>query len=165
MRARITVVMAWALAVVLGGCAQTATGTTGTASADADQAWLRLTACIRANGMPDWPDPTRGPDGQLGFPADSPHTTPRVQYSCRSQFAQLPATAETGTPMPVDIPAALRFAACLRAHGFPHWPDPDADGRYQLSQVGAPNIAIKRVLTNPPAPCRVLVPLGGIRVS
>jgi len=149
------------LVVALAGCARTPAGAAATG---ADQLWLRLTACIRAHGMPDWPDPTPGPDGHLGFPADAPRTTQQVQDSCRSLFAQVPAGEQTGTPMPVDVPAALRFAACLRTHGLPGWPDPDSSGRFPLDRLGS-STAVKRALTSPPAACRALIPPGGIRVA
>jgi hypothetical protein len=149
------------LVVAVAGCARTPAGA---AANGEDQLWLRLTACIRAHGMPDWPDPTPGPDGRLGFPGDAPRTTQQVQDACRSLFAQVPANEQTGTPMPADVPGALRFAACLRTHGFPGWPDPDSSGRFPLDRLG-PSSAVKRALTSPPAACRSLVPQGGVRVS
>ena len=31
-----------------------------------------------------------------------------------------------------DIQMALKFSQCMRAHGLPDWPDPQADGSYRL---------------------------------
>ncbi len=28
---------------------------------------VRFSECLRSNGLPDWPDPTVGPDGSPGF--------------------------------------------------------------------------------------------------
>ena len=129
-------------------------------------AWHQVTACIRANGMPGWPDPSVGPGGRLGFPADAPRTTDRVQRACARQFAALP-PADTATAAPMsshDLTMLVRLAQCLRAHGYPTWPDPGPDGRFPSATL----IAIpgaKAALSGPPLSCRSLVPQAGIHVA
>jgi hypothetical protein len=145
------------------------TGCAGQSSAPTDQTaqnalWLRITRCIRDNGMPSWPDPVANASGQLSFPADAPRTTTQVQTACRSLFAELPpASQDTGHPIsPSDLAKLTAFARCLRIHGFPSWPDPDQTGSFD----GIPNVpSVKTVLTHPPAACRSFVPQEGIHVS
>ena len=151
------------LTAVVAGCAPAAARTAdqGTHA----QAWQRVTDCIRRNGQPDWPDPTPGPDGRLGFPDDAPRTTARVQSACRAEFAALgPGPTSSPAPLPAaDIGRLVQLARCLRTHGLPGWPDPGSDGRFPASAVDQPGA--KQVLLSPPAACRSLVPAGGIRVA
>jgi hypothetical protein len=123
-------------------------------------------AASQANGMPSWPDPSVGPGGRLEFPADAPRTTDRVQRACARQFAAL-SPADTATAAPTsghDLAMLVQFAQCLRAHGYPTWPDPGPDGRFPYATL----IAIpggKAALGGPPLSCRSLVPQGGIHVA
>jgi hypothetical protein len=155
---------AFVLGTCLTGCSRDSAGK-GTDPAAA--AWAAVTSCIRTNGMPDWPDPTVGSDGQLGFPEDAPHTTQRVQQACAAQFAALPVRS-TASPLPTssaDMALLFRLAQCLRLHGYPSWPDPGPDGRFAYSAIsGFPDG--KRVLTgHGPDACRTFVPPGGIHVA
>jgi hypothetical protein len=129
-------------------------------------AWQAVTTCIRENGMPDWPDPVVGPDGQLGFPSDAPRTSEHVQQACGSEFAALPAsgTATAAPTSAADLTRLLAYARCLRLTGYPGWPDPGPDGRFPPSVLSSvPDV--KRLLVHPPAACRGLVPAGGIHVA
>ena len=145
---------------VLSACSS-GSGTPSAADSE-DQVWLAITQCIRAHGMPQWPDPVTGPDGHLMFPADAPRTTPQGQAACRALFDQLPADAgATPPPSAADIAKLRRFAVCLRHNGVPDWPDPDASGNF----VNVPaSVDVKTLLKNIPAPCRADVPADGLHV-
>jgi hypothetical protein len=54
--------------------------------------------------------------------------------SCGSILDQLPPSARTSAA-PTDIPALLRYAQCMRRHGFPDWPDPKSDGTFPAAQL------------------------------
>jgi hypothetical protein len=71
-----------------------------------------------------------------------------------------PKHATTGNPAGGIAAAAYRFAACMRAHGYPTFPNP------KVSQhPGGASIAIKVVgpgpKAGPPKPCRGILP--GVR--
>jgi len=162
---RLALVVLILLAVVtVASCASG--GPTAAAGGAQAQAWQAVTACIRSHGMPEWPDPTVGPDGQLGFPVDAPHTTDLVQRACAAQFEAL-SVRSTATAAPMssrDLSLLVRLAQCLRSHGFPTWPDPGPDGRFPYPAISAlPNL--KQVLRQPPLACRSLVPQGGLHVA
>jgi hypothetical protein len=156
-------------AFALATAALAACGTSGAAggtNGSQDTPWRAVTACIRANGMPNWPDPTAGPDGQLGFPPDAPRTTDRVQHACAGQFAALsvPDTATAAPTSSRDLALLVRYAQCLRMHGFPTWPDPGPDGRFPYAAISAlPDV--KQAISRPPSDCQSFVPQGGIHVS
>jgi hypothetical protein len=37
------------------------------------------------------------------------------------------------TPNASDLPKLRQFAACMREHGLPDWPDPNADGTFPIA--------------------------------
>lgn len=104
-----------------------------------------LSRCMRANGVPDFPDPREGPNGGgVGFPGGlivessgqmmvmgQPFAGPAVahaQQACKQYLAP-------GGPGPT-IPegqrvAALAHAACMRDHGLSSFPDPTFNGGNQ----------------------------------
>ncbi|HEY2161189.1 MAG TPA: hypothetical protein VGH24_07785 [Solirubrobacteraceae bacterium] len=107
--------------------------------------------CMRAHGVPNFPDP--GSNGSGGMVIQARAGTPQnvtvngvsvnapafrsAMQTCRSK---LPGG---GTPPPLSASrkaAILKFAQCMRAHGLTNFPDPafQADGRIGLT-VGAKN--------------------------
>ena len=106
------------------------TGSLGAARAAID--------CARRHGMPNVPDPVIGANGQVTFPGGAPTPTPEVQSACA---AQIRAAQAAGATLPSvsssDMRALLRWAACKRAHGLPHWPDPSAQGVFHVKSADA----------------------------
>lgn len=159
---KISSVAALVLALLVSGCANPAPSSGAPAAENA--IWVQITRCIRDNGMANWPDPVPDSTGRLGFPADAPRTSVRVQNACRSLFAELPPAAQdTGRPISASGLAELvSLARCLRHHGYPQWPDPDQTGVFRpVTEIAG----LKSVLLHPPAACRGLVPQEGIHVS
>lgn len=112
--------------------AQISTTTTSTsasaASAKPDPA--AFSRCMRAHGVPRFPDPTSNGDLQLrvgpGTGIDPQSATFRAAQRACQHFMP------TRTPSPAQqkaaLDAALKFSACMRAHGLPKFPDPQAVG-------------------------------------
>ena len=98
---------------------------TGHASSDP----LAYSRCMRSNGVPNYPDPSRGtvlPDG-----------LPKVAFQelgvSSSQFAAAESAcahllpnggASTAAASQQTLSDVVRFSACMRSHGVPNWPDP-----------------------------------------
>jgi hypothetical protein len=93
-----------------------------------------LAGCFRAHGLPDFPDPVVEHDGVAQFPDSAPRTSPSVQQACRAIADRLPATYTDGSPVlsAAKYRLLLRFAGCVRANGFPDWPDPTTRGQFLL---------------------------------
>ena len=86
---------------------------------------------MRAHGVPNFPDP----DGQGNFPAlnqqalgVSKQTSLAAQHSCGYLLSHGggPATPQQRQH---KLAFALEVARCLRAHGYPSFPDPTASGQ------------------------------------
>jgi hypothetical protein len=87
---------------------------------------LKYAQCMRANGVPDFPDPvdggfhiTSGPGSDLdpGSPQFAAADTACKAYSPEDQAGGGPAN-------PSAQAAALKYSACMRSHGVPSFPDP-----------------------------------------
>lgn len=125
-----------ALAVLTSGCgssstppavASLASPTPSTsASATSSNDVLAYPRCMRAHGLPDFPDP------RPGVPLDVRQFDPRsttfkaADHACLSTRPK-----QQGGPPAKDT--LLAFARCMRAHGMPDFPDPQADGDLIIS--------------------------------
>jgi len=126
----------------LGGCtapgrSQAAPATT--AQPDRVAVWRELIRCVRANGMPNLPDPQFDQSGEPQFPGGTPDPPERARRACEPILDRLPPEASSAPrnneyqPTAADVPALLRFARCMREHGLAEFPDPAADGRFKFS--------------------------------
>lgn len=101
--------------------------------------------CARKHGMPGVPDPVLGPDGQVTFPGGTPQPTPAVRSACAAQIRLAEATSDTLPNVSAsDMQALLRWAACMRAHGLPRWPDPNAQGVFHVKSADAGTLATSK---------------------
>jgi len=94
--------------------------------------------CARKHGMPGVPDPVLGANGQVTFPSGAPTPTPEVQKACAAQIRLAEASSSTLPNVSAsDMQALLSWAACMRAHGLPRWPDPNAQGVFHVKSADA----------------------------
>jgi hypothetical protein len=137
-RAAVGVGLGVLLLAGLAGCSASgdsagATTTTTSGQQAAAAVWRELVRCARANGMPNLPDPQIDSNGRANFPNGTPEPPASVRRACQSIYDRLPPSArgdEEERPPP-DIQALLRFARCMREHGVPDFPDPDAEGNFR----------------------------------
>ena len=109
----------------------------GTGSAHAD-AFLGLAKCIRANGVPSFPDPGGAHGGGIAI-TGGPPTGPGAMITVNGVSVSGPAFRHAmnacrnhfpngGHPSAQQIAqlraSALTMARCMRAHGVPDFPDP-----------------------------------------
>ncbi len=136
------VVMAVLLAVLavlagLAGCSSApgSGSSTATTTVEDTAAVLReLVQCARAHGMPNLPDPQIDANGQPHWPGgEPPAPTESVMRACRSIIDRLPAQPAGEGGDAANVQALIRFAGCIRDHGFPGFPDPQPDGKFSAS--------------------------------
>jgi hypothetical protein len=168
------VAVAAGLAVALAACGAsggtTAAGGSGTSALQQERAVLHQYAnCVRSHGYPNFPDPQANAQGISlvgGTPQDKQAAT-QTKGACAGLLNRLPA-ASGGQQPPLtatQLRQARLFAACMRSHGLPVWPDPRPDGSYSLA--GTPYQAMGKsgpVLAGLQA-CRQYETFGGIRES
>jgi hypothetical protein len=109
------------LATACGGGGHPAAG--AGSGVTAYQKALSYTRCMRSHGVPGFPDPTS--QGTFLPTGIDPHS-PQVQSAMRTCHHLLPAGRgqRTAAQQQQVEDSALKFAACIRAHGIPGFPDP-----------------------------------------
>jgi hypothetical protein len=103
-----------------------------------------FSACMRKNGVPNFPDPDRsgqfritgGQDksGRFGVDTNAPQFS-KARQACRRL------EPNGGKPDPQEVARmqqqALKFSQCMRAHGVPKFPDPQfRSGGGTLMKIG-----------------------------
>lgn len=89
---------------------------------------LAFSRCMRAHGVTNFPDPSRGPGGGIALQVQGNPNSPTfksAQSACRSL---LPNHGTGPALTPQQRQQALAFSRCVRAHGVPNFPDPDFSG-------------------------------------
>jgi hypothetical protein len=157
-RPLIVVVLVSLIAVLGAGCgSNTATGAASSANAAGSGAGsgtaskgvstqatkrekaVKFAECVRAHGVPHFPDPDA--TGNFNFGVDvSAATFTAAVNACKA--LQPPGTL-SGHRSPRQQSAALKFAKCVRAHGVPDFPDP-VNGQplintYRIPSSNSPN--------------------------
>ena len=96
--------------------------------------------CMRSHGVSDFPDPTPSQGGGVAFQisggsgSDLNHNNPRFRaadHACRSLLA---GGVEPPAPSAQKIAAEVEWARCMRSHGLPSFPDPNAQGALDSSR-------------------------------
>ncbi len=83
---------------------------------------LAFAECMRAHGVPGFPDPSNGQFNLAGINQDSPQFA-HAGGICGSSGGN------TGASQQVEIATqGLNFARCMRGHGVTDFPDPSANG-------------------------------------
>lgn len=92
---------------------------------------LQYAACMRAHGVPDFPDPSGGSfqtsEGSSTTAVNGvtlKESTAQVQTADAACQRNLGPRTGGGPASPQQQQAALAYAQCMRAHGIPNFPDP-----------------------------------------
>jgi hypothetical protein len=123
------------LSLLAAGCGSSSS-VTSTTSTQQDAA-LAFSRCIRSHGVPNFPDPdAQGdfPQFQAGVPKQ---TSVAANNACEHLLSRGSGTA-TPAQREQKLAFGLKVAECLRAHGFPNFPDPNGS-----SQALPPGLNLK----------------------
>jgi hypothetical protein len=87
---------------------------------------------MRSHGVPNFPDPTS--QGDLNITGIDPNSTQfRVaQATCQRLGAGV---APSHAQQTLQHEQLLQFAACMRAHGEPSFPDPSSSGVFPIGRA------------------------------
>jgi hypothetical protein len=122
------------LATACGGSPDSSAATHGQSRQSLELAYSR---CMRAHGVPRFPDPKPGGGySRSAVQAVGGQFSPQVQAAqkhCQQQAAAAGFT-HTAAQIRKHVKQLVAFAACMRKHGMPNFPDPNAQGGF----VGSP---------------------------
>lgn len=154
-----------------GGSSTTDTAASGGASgtsqpaADSTKA-AQFSQCMRAHGVPSFPDPDANGNLSLkvtkGGPLDpSSPAFKSAEQACKSLQ---PAGFGGGTQSEANQNKTLQFVSCMRKNGVPNFPDPSASGAMMITGgngVDPNSPQFKSAMQT----CRKLLPGGGTGAS
>jgi hypothetical protein len=115
------------LAAATGVLAIVACGSSGKARSPSSAAGvssaIKYAACVRAHGVPNFPDPGSG--GGLQIPNDINPASPAFQTAQRACQSLMPGgPGGPGAATAQQKQTMLQLARCMRVHGVPDFPDP-----------------------------------------
>ena len=93
---------------------------TASAPATKREKAVRFAECVRAHGVPHFPDPDASGNFNFGVDVSAAVFTAAVN-ACKALQPPGSLSSQRST---AQQSAALRFAACIRTHGVPDFPDP-----------------------------------------
>ena len=150
-RAAAAIIATGALALLATACGNSSSstgsgGSSNTGNSTTSQVGTNYASCMRSHGVPNFPDPSSS--GAL--PKTSPQrlkvSTAQFQTAQRACRHLLPSTVSNSSLEQCEVAgvctraetqlmlnAGLRFAACMRSHGVPKWPDPTADSQGRVA--------------------------------
>jgi hypothetical protein len=119
---------------------------------------LAFSQCMRAHGEPGFPDPQ--PDGNLLINGQEDHLNGALMNSANKACQHLMPKAPplTAAQQQKITAQALKFVACMRAHGLSAFPDPQVSSggiEMQLPKGMSPNSPVFRAAQQA---CKKLMP-------
>jgi hypothetical protein len=86
----------------------------------------QFASCMRSHGEPNFPDPNSQGVVSISSSSGIDPSTPQFQSAQRACSKYLPSGGQPPSPAQQAKMQrrALRFSACMRAHGVPNFPDP-----------------------------------------
>ena len=144
-----------ALALIVAGCggggntsgvAHVSTTTASTAAAGAN-GLVGFSQCMRANGVPSFPDPQHYTGGNAkltihAYQSSSPHFDAAMS-ACDHLLPSGPeGNQQTAAQLRTQLADELSFAKCMRSHGVARFPDPTAQGELSVAMVQAHGIDV-----------------------
>ena len=128
---RSSVFLLWTAATVLvvvliAGCGSASHPSASATNAKSGaNAGVSVAECMRRNGVPNYPDSGLTPGSGIT-------QSPAFQHA----FNVCAKSRHHGSNPPLTPPSVVRhelvFAKCMRAHGVPNFPDPNASGNIQF---------------------------------
>lgn len=99
---------------------------------------LEYSACMRDNGVPDFPDPKLGDNGEAQLSVPDGMDPADIEAADRTCKHLMPNGGEPVPPDPEILAKTRAYAKCMRENGIPKFPDPNPDGGIQIE--GGPGL-------------------------
>ena len=119
---------------------------------------VRYSACMRSHGVTNFPDPHISRNGNhqsVAIDLDPSIVSSPAFQSAQKACRYLVQAEPTGSPagqQQEQADALLAFARCMRAHGFPSFPDPNTQGQaWTLAMLTNAGINLKEPAVRPTA--------------
>ena len=139
------VVAAATVSVLTVGCGD---GSSTTAAATTHHPLVAYSECMRSHGVTGFPDSISSgeiPKEKVVAAVVGNPQSPAAQRACQHLIPESGlGPPQTATPTRTRLADALSFARCVRAHGFPLFPDPTSQGQLTPEMVTAAGIDVQQ---------------------
>jgi hypothetical protein len=123
-RAGVLAIVLTSTAVLTAACGGVSSSSIAAAGTTAYQKALAFSECMRSHGVPNYPDPNS--NGQIVIQGQnlsgSPGQAGIAQNACQHLLAN--GGQINGAQQQDELSQSLKYAACMRSHGIPNFPDP-----------------------------------------
>ncbi len=133
-----------AVSLLAAGCGGGSSKTAATRPATRNGA-LAYARCMRSHGVPNFPDPPGNGGDHKRAIVDALQQvgnsqSQAAQTACMHVNGGSPGSGESSTQRQARAGVMLAFARCVRARGFPNFPDPRKDGQLTPDMVTAAGV-------------------------
>ena len=136
--AAITLALA-GVACLAAACSSPASPAGNSSPSDPAAQALAYSKCMRSHGVPDFPDPKISSNGGgtsvsqgVGTRGDLNPGNPAFKAASRVCRSLQPAGSNPPAQSAQELATDVKFADCIRSHGYPSFPDPDSRGVFNL---------------------------------
>jgi hypothetical protein len=133
------------LVPLAAGCGSGSPSVAGTSTTATPNAAFAFARCMRAHGIPRWPDPERGggfDKARIRALGVSGVRIKAVEQSACGRYLPGPSPQQTAQQQRTRLADGLSFARCMRHHGASRFPDPTAQGQLTVEMVQAQGIDV-----------------------
>ena len=123
------------------GVANVASGTTATTTTTTS-GLLAFSQCMRAHGVPSFPDPQRFAGGNVKLTIHQLQPSQASLDACTPLLPRNGGSGQTPHQSRRQLADELSFARCMRGHGVSRFPDPTAQGGLSVEMVQAQGIDV-----------------------
>jgi hypothetical protein len=132
----------------------------------ASQSGIAFAACMRANGVPNFPDSAVSDSNgrvMMDIPSGLDTNSSRFQSALTTCRKDLPngGTSGSGSSSGSNTQAVIKFANCMRSHGVPNFPEPNAQGQELITGSSGVNPNSPQFQSAMEA-CQNLLPAGAV---
>jgi hypothetical protein len=145
------------LAAGCGGSSTTGSGSTTSSGGQVAQG-VAYTNCMRRHGVSNFPDPTLSSSGGVTFQGSFNQNSPTYQAAAKACQSLMPGGVQHATVSTQQLAAEVKWAQCIRSHGVPTFPDPNAQGEFDSSKFDPTSSAFQTASQA----CRSLQPTGAV---
>lgn len=131
---RLLIVGLTATALIIASATTVMTPSAGASGASPGAVWAQWVQCAHHHGYPTLRDPRLNADGSPNFGSQGNIAKRAIAglTACKSILRKLPPSSLNPAPTPAQLHKLVQFSQCMRHHGLPDWPDPNADGTFPL---------------------------------
>jgi hypothetical protein len=138
----------------------------GGQSSPANQSGIAFAACMRANGVPNFPDSAISDSNgrvEMNIPSGIDTNSSQFQSAMQTCRKDLPngGSSGNGSSSGSSTQAVIKFANCMRSHGVPNFPEPNAQGQELITGSSGINPNSPQ-FQSAMAACQSLLPAGAV---